>query len=93
MVEVARKTRCYPSDLTDEEWVRVEPLMPKPPRRGRKPSVDLREVLNAIRYLARSGGGWRMLPIHFGPWQPVYWWPLPHQRTESAQADAAHQQV
>ena len=41
---------------------------------GRKPSVDLREVLNAIRYLARSAGGWRMLPVHFGPWQTVYWW-------------------
>ncbi|WP_424138370.1 IS5 family transposase [Roseomonas chloroacetimidivorans] len=75
MAEVARKTERYPSDLTDEEWQRIEPLMPPPPRRGRKPSVDLREVLNAIRYLARSaGGGWRMLPIHFGPWQTVYWW-------------------
>jgi transposase len=74
MAEVARKTERYPSDLTDQEWQRIEPLMPPPPRRGRKPSVDLREVLNAIRYLARSaGGGWRMLPIHFGPWQTVYW--------------------
>ncbi|SDB74693.1 Transposase and inactivated derivatives [Belnapia rosea] len=48
--------------------------MPRASHRGRKPSVDLREVLNAIRYLACSGGGWRMLPIHFGPWQTVYWW-------------------
>ena len=52
-------------------WAQVEPLMPRAARRGRKPSVDLREVLNAIRYLARSGGGWRMLPVHFGPWQRV----------------------
>jgi putative transposase len=29
---------------------------------------------NAIRYMARSGGGWRMLPINFGRWQTVYWW-------------------
>ena len=36
--------------------------------------MDLREVLNAIRYMARSGGGWRMLPVHFGPWETVYWW-------------------
>ncbi|MBL6082014.1 transposase [Belnapia sp. T18] len=49
MVEVARKTKRYPSDLTDEEWVQVEPLMPRASRRGRKPSVNLREVLNAIR--------------------------------------------
>ena len=74
MAEIARKTKRYPSDLTDEEWVRLEPLMPKPARQGRKPAVDLREILNAIRYMARSAGGWRMLPIHFGPWQTVYWW-------------------
>ena len=66
--------RRYPTDLTDEEWERVRPLLPKPPRRGRKPGVELREVLNAIRDMARSGGGWRMLPVHFGPWQTVYWW-------------------
>ena len=66
--------RRYPTDLTDEEWERVRPLLPRPPRRGRKPGVELREVLNAIRYMARSGGGWRMLPVHFGPWQTVYWW-------------------
>ena len=74
MAEIARKTKRYPSDLTDEEWERIRPLMPKPPRRGRKVSVDLREMLNAIRYMARSGGGWRMLPHNFGPWQTVYWW-------------------
>lgn len=61
-------------DLTDKEWEQVKPLLPKPPQRGRTPGVDLREVLNAIRYMARSGGGWRMLPVHFGPWQTVYWW-------------------
>lgn len=31
-------------------------------------------VLNAIRYMARPGGGWRMLPKDFPPWQTVYWW-------------------
>jgi transposase len=36
--------------------------------------VNLREILNAIRYMARSAGGWRMLPHEFGPWQTVYWW-------------------
>ena len=74
MADIARKTKRYPSDLTDEEWERVQPLLPKPPKRGRKVSVDLREMLNAIRYMARSGGGWRMLPTNFGPWQTVYWW-------------------
>jgi len=74
MADIARKTKRYPTDLTDEEWARIEPLMPKLLKRGRKVSVDLREMLNAIRYMARSGGGWRMLPTNFGPWQTVYWW-------------------
>lgn len=73
MADIVRETKRYPTDLTDEEWVRIEPLMPKPPKRGRKISVDLREMLNAIRYMARSGGSWRMLPTNFGPWQTVYW--------------------
>ena len=66
MAEIARKTKRYPSDLTDEECA---PLMPKPARRGRP-----REVINAVSYLVRSGCGWEMLPVHFGPWQTVYWW-------------------
>jgi putative transposase len=66
MAEIARKTKRYPSDLTDEEWARIRPLLPKTPRRGRKPAVDLREILNAIRYMARSAGGWRMLPTDSG---------------------------
>ena len=74
MADIARKTRRYPSDLTDAEWERIAPLMPKPPRRRRKPAVDFREILNAMRYMARSAGGGRMLPHEFGPWQTVYWW-------------------
>ena len=74
MAEIEKKTKRYPSDLTDEEWERIAPFLPAPAKRGRKPEVDLREVLNAIRYMARSGGGWRMLPRDFPPWQTVYWW-------------------
>ncbi len=66
--------RRYPTDLTDAEWERIRPLLPRPAKRARKPGVDLREILNAIRYLARAGCGWRMLPTNFGPWQTVYWW-------------------
>lgn len=74
MARIERKTKRYPTDLTDEEWEQIEPLLPKPAERGRKPRVDLREVLNAIRYMTRTGGGWRMLPKDFPPWQTVYWW-------------------
>lgn len=59
MAKIARKTKRYPTDLTDEEWERIEPLLLKPPKRGRKVSVDLREMLIAIRYMACSGGDWR----------------------------------
>ena len=74
MAKIERKTKRYPTDLTDEEWSRIEPLLPPCGATGRKRSVDLKEVLNAIRYMARSGGGWRMLPKDFPPWQTVYWW-------------------
>jgi transposase len=74
MAKFEKRAKRYPSDLTDEEWERIEPLLPKPPRRGRKARVELRTILDAIRYVARSGGGWRMLPNDFPPWQTVYWW-------------------
>lgn len=66
--------RRYPTDLTDEEWALIEPFLPGAPDRGRKVTTNLRDVLDALRYLARSGGGWRMLPNDFPPWQTVYWW-------------------
>jgi len=74
MAKIAKKTKRYPSDMTDEEWERLAPLMPKPGCRGRPREIDFREVINAVRYLVRSGCGWRMLPIHFGPWQTIYSW-------------------
>lgn len=74
MARIERKTKHYPSDLTDAEWAEIEPLLPSPARTGRKRGVDLREILNAIRYMVRSGCEWRMLPVHFPPWQTVYWW-------------------
>lgn len=42
-------SRRYPTDLTDTEWILIEPLLPHPAKRGRRRSVDLREVVNAIR--------------------------------------------
>lgn len=70
--EKARKR--YPSDLTEHEWQAFQPLLPQQSKTGRPRQVDLREVINAIRYLVRSGCGWRMLPNDFPPWQTVYWW-------------------
>jgi putative transposase len=47
----------YGTDLSDREWEYIQPLLPATARRGRKAKVDLREVLNALRYLARTGCG------------------------------------
>jgi transposase len=57
VAEIERNTKRYPSDLTDEEWERIAPLMPAPGRRGRPREVDFREVINAVRYLVRARGG------------------------------------
>ncbi len=48
--------------------------MPKPNRKGRPGEMNLREIINALCYLVRSGCSWEMLPVHFGPWQTVYCW-------------------
>src|ERR1700727_1313508 len=74
MAKIEKKTKRCPSDLSDEGWAKIEPFLPRASKSGRPIEVDLREVLNAIRYMARSGGGWRMLPNDFPPWQTVYWW-------------------
>ena len=64
--------RAYPTDLTDDEWRVISPLIPPAKPGGRPRSSDLRDVLNAIRYLLRSGGAWRRLPHEFPPWPTVY---------------------
>jgi putative transposase len=65
--------RCprYASDLTDEEWSLIAPMMPAPRRWGRPRRADLREIVNAILYLASSGGAWRLLPKDFPPFSTV----------------------
>jgi putative transposase len=61
----------YPSDLTDEQWEVVRPLIPTPTL-GRPRQVDLREVLNTIFYLVRSGCQWDMLPHDLLPRSTVH---------------------
>ena len=61
----------YPSDLTDAEWAVVAPLLPPARPGGRPRTTDLREVVNAILYLASSGCQWRMLPKDFPPLSTV----------------------
>jgi putative transposase len=60
----------YPTDLTDEQWAVIEPLLPTVKRRGRPPA-NRRKVINALLYMARAGCAWRLLPKEFGPWQTI----------------------
>jgi len=52
----------YPSDLTDEEWALIEPLIPPAKSGGRKRTVNMREVTNGVMYVLSTGCQWRYLP-------------------------------
>jgi transposase len=62
----------YPSDMTDEEWTILEPLIPDSRSGGRPGSANMHEVMNGIFYVLRGGIPWRFLPKEFPPWQTVY---------------------
>jgi len=66
--------RAYPSDLTDEQWHLIEDLIPPAKPGGRPRKVSMREVLNAIMYVLRSGCAWRLLPHDFPKWNIVYYY-------------------
>ena len=62
----------YPTDLTDEQWALIEPLLPKAKPGGRPRQVDLREVVNALFYQARTSCQWDFLPHDLPPKGTVY---------------------
>src|SRR5918993_5013237 len=65
--------RCYPSDLSDEEWALLGPLLFRAQKRGRPPRWPTRRIANGVFCLLRSGCSWRiMLPREYPPWQTVY---------------------
>ncbi len=67
-----QSSRCYPSDLTDQEWAILEPLIPPAKEGGRPRTTDMRDVLNALFYVDRTGCQWRALPHDFPPWSTVW---------------------
>jgi transposase len=69
--QYARRTARYASDMTDREWALVQPCLPMPRRLGRPRTTDLREVVNALLYIATTGCQWRMLPKDFPPCSTV----------------------
>jgi len=66
--------RQYPTDLTDEQWHILEPMIPPEKHGGRHRTVNMREVVNAILYILRTGCQWRNLPHDFPPWGTVSWY-------------------
>ena len=67
---MARKQ--YPTDLSDAQWKRIAPLIPPAKPGGRPRTTDMREVMNAIFSITRTGCAWRMLPHEFPHWRTVY---------------------
>lgn len=61
----------YESDSTEAEWAIIAPLLPPPASQGRPRKTDLREVVNAVFYIAQSGCQWRLLPTNFPPFSTV----------------------
>ncbi len=57
----------YPSDLKDEEWALIGPMIPPPKRGGNKRTVDVREVVNGLMYLLSTGCQWDALPRDLPP--------------------------
>ena len=74
MSDAMKSRKPYPSDLTDEQWTILEPLVPpaRKNRGGRPRDVNLRDVIDAILFINRSGCQWDMLPHDFPPKSTVY---------------------
>jgi transposase len=59
-------------DLTNEQWARLAPLLPKGKKSGRPPRWSKRQLIDGIRWRTRTGAPWRDVPARYGPWQTVY---------------------
>ena len=70
--EAVPNRRVHLSDVSDEEWRRVAPLIPPPKPGGRPCKYDRREILNGILFQTRMGCSWRNLPSELPPWKIVH---------------------
>jgi putative transposase len=69
---MARQRLAYPTDLTDEEWQILKPLLPPDKSGGRPRKYPMREVLNGLHYILRGGCAWRLMPHDLPHWQTAY---------------------
>lgn len=65
------KNANFDTDLTDDQWQFLKPLLPKPKVTGR-PRTCLRKIINSLLYITKAGCQWRLLPSTFPRWQTVY---------------------
>jgi len=59
-------------DLTNEQWERIEPLLPKAKTKRGRPVQDHRELLNGMIWILRTGAPWRDMPERYGKWTTIY---------------------
>jgi putative transposase len=67
-----RELLAYDTDLSDEQWALIAPLLPAAKMGGRPRTTDLRRTVEAVLYLVKTGCHWRLLPADFPPWRTVY---------------------
>lgn len=72
MPTVMDRRRRYPSDLNDQQWEVIKEMVPTARKGGRPRTTNIRDVLDGILYLVRSGCAWHLLPKDFPPWKTVY---------------------
>lgn len=58
-------------DLTNQQWQRLQPLLPHPSAKGGRPANDHRTTINGILWILRTGAPWRDLPDRYGAWETV----------------------
>lgn len=64
----------YQTDLTDEQWALIRPMLPLAKSGGRPRTTDMRRVVDAVLYVVKTGCQWRNLPKDFPAWETVYWY-------------------
>ncbi|ARU18358.1 IS5 family transposase [Croceicoccus marinus] len=88
----SRQTPRYASDLTDAEWDLIAPYLPPPERKGRPRAHAMREIVNGIFYVLRTGCPWRLIPSDLPPWSTLWRW-FRHWRDEGLFAQISHRLV
>lgn len=67
-----KSKKKYDTDVTDKEWEMIAALIPPAKQGGRPRTIDVREAINAVFYINKSGCQWRLLPNDFPKWKSVY---------------------